>query len=65
MNKTNTKEGTYMSDLNYITEMLELKDKNIKFFENCYRCILKNEVHNCCALRFITGIIHFKQFICH
>ena len=23
-----------MSDLNYITEMLELKDKNIKFFEN-------------------------------
>ena len=25
-----------MSDLNYITEMLELKDKNIKFFENCY-----------------------------
>ena len=54
-----------MSNLNYITEMLELKDKNIKFFENCYRCILKNEVHNCCALRFITGIIHFKQFICH
>ena len=25
-----------MSDLNYITEMLELKDNNIKFFENCY-----------------------------
>jgi transposase len=25
-----------MSEQNYITEMLELKDKNIKFFENCY-----------------------------
>lgn len=33
MNQTNTKEGTYMSDLNYITEMLELKDKNIKFLK--------------------------------
>ena len=28
-----------MSDLNYITEMLELKDKNIKFFEN-FRYVL-------------------------
>ena len=25
-----------MSKLNYITEMLELKDNNIKFYENCY-----------------------------
>ena len=25
-----------MSNTNYITEMLELKDKNIKFYENCY-----------------------------
>lgn len=25
-----------MSEQNYITEMLELKDNNIKFFENCY-----------------------------
>jgi len=25
-----------MSKLNYITELLELKDNNIKFFENCY-----------------------------
>lgn len=30
------KEGTYMSELNYIIEMLELKDNNIKFYENCY-----------------------------
>ena len=30
------KEGTYMSNTNYITEMLELKDNNIKFYENCY-----------------------------
>ena len=32
------KEGTYMSELNYITEMLELKDNNIKF----YKSIKKN-----------------------
>ena len=25
-----------MSKLNYITEMLESKDNNIKFYENCY-----------------------------
>ena len=25
-----------MSELNYITEMLELKDNNIKFYKNCY-----------------------------
>ena len=25
-----------MSELNYIIEMLELKDNNIKFYENCY-----------------------------
>ena len=25
-----------MSELNYITELLELKDNNIKFYQNCY-----------------------------
>ena len=25
-----------MSELNYITEMLELKNNNIKFYNNCY-----------------------------
>jgi len=30
------KEGTYMSNQNYITQMLELKDNNINFYENCY-----------------------------
>ena len=30
------KEGTYMSELNYMIEMLELKDNNIKFYEICY-----------------------------
>ena len=25
-----------MSELNYITELLELKDNNIKFYKNCY-----------------------------
>ena len=31
------KEGTYTSNTNHITELLELKDNNIKFYENCYR----------------------------
>lgn len=30
------KEGTYMLELNYIKELLELKDNNIKFYQNCY-----------------------------
>ena len=25
-----------MSELNYMIELLELKDNNIKFYENCY-----------------------------
>lgn len=30
------KAGSYMSNQNYIMEILELKDNNIHFFENCY-----------------------------
>ena len=30
------KEDTYMSELNYMIEMLELKHNNIKFYEICY-----------------------------
>lgn len=30
------KAGAYMSNQNYIMEILELKDNNIHFFENCY-----------------------------
>ena len=30
------KEGIYMSNQNYITEMLELKDNNVFFKKNCY-----------------------------
>ena len=30
------KRGTYMSNLNYITEILELKDNNIIFYDNFY-----------------------------
>ncbi len=30
------KAGTYMSNQNYITDILELKDNNIQFFDNCY-----------------------------
>lgn len=30
------KEGIYMSNKNYITDLLELKDNNVIFKENCY-----------------------------
>ena len=36
MSKNTKKEGFYMSQLNYITDLLELKDNNIKFFDDCY-----------------------------
>lgn len=34
--------GIYMSNQNYITEMLELKDNNIHFLKNCY---FKEKIH--------------------
>lgn len=34
-----------MSKLNYITEMLELKDNNVKFYENCYHKKIKGISH--------------------
>ena len=60
MNQTNTKEGTYMSDLNYITEMLELKDKNIKFFENCYHKEKIKGVYH----KFFDGILTYQPLCC-
>ena len=60
MNKTNTKEGTYMSDLNYITEMLELKDKNIKFFENCYHKEKIKGVYH----KVFDGILTYQPLCC-
>ena len=60
MNKTNTKEGTYMSDFNYITEMLELKDKNIKFFENCYHKEKIKGVYH----KVFDGILTYQPLCC-
>ena len=60
MNKTNTKEGTYMSDLNYITEMLELKDKNIKFFENFYHKEKIKGVYH----KVFDGILTYQPLCC-
>ena len=60
MNKTNTKEGTYMSDLNYITEMLELKDNNIKFFENCYHKEKIKGVYH----KVFDGILTYQPLCC-
>ena len=54
------KEGTYMSDLNYITELLELKDNNIKFYENCYhKEKIKGVFH-----KVFEGILSYKPDYC-
>lgn len=37
------KRGIYMSDLNYITDLLELKDSNIHFYDNFYH---KEKINN-------------------
>ena len=49
-----------MSDLNYITEMLELKDKNIKFFENCYHKEKIKGVYH----KFFDGILTYQPLCC-
>jgi len=54
------KEGTYMSELNYIIEMLELKDNNIKFYENCYhKEKIKGIFH-----KVFEGILTYKPICC-
>ena len=49
-----------MSNQNYITEMLELKDNNVKFKEKFYFCKINLKVHNCCAVSFVISynILH-------
>lgn len=37
------KEGTHMSQLDYMIELLELKNNNIKFYENCYHKYEKSQ----------------------
>ena len=54
------KEGTYMSELNYITEMLELKDNNIKFYENCYH---KEEI-NGKVHKIFEGFLTYQPICC-
>ena len=49
-----------MSDLNYITEMLELKDKNIKFFENCYHKEKIKGVYH----KVFDGILTYQPLCC-
>lgn len=54
------KEGTYMSELNYITEMLELKDNNIKFYENCYHKEKIRGVYH----KVFEGTLSYKPTCC-
>ena len=49
-----------MSDLNYITEMLELKDKNIKFFENFYHKEKIKGVYH----KVFDGILTYQPLCC-
>ena len=54
------KEGTYMSNTNYITEMLELKDNNIKFYENCYH---KEKIKGV-YYKVFDGVLSYKPTCC-
>ena len=54
------KEGTYMSELNYITDLLELKDNNIKFFENCYHKEKIKGVYH----KIFEGILTYQPTCC-
>lgn len=54
------KEGTYMSELNYITEMLELKDNNIKFYENCYHKEKIKGIYH----KVFEGVLTYQPICC-
>ena len=54
------KEGTYMPELNYIIEMLELKDNNIKFYENCYH---KEKIKGI-SHKVFEGILTYQPSCC-
>ena len=49
-----------MSELNYITEMLELKDNNIKFYENCYHKEKIKGVYH----KVFEGTLSYKPTCC-
>ena len=49
-----------MSELNYITEILELKDNNIKFYENCYhKENIKGIIH-----KVFEGVLTYQPICC-
>lgn len=54
------KEGTYISNLNYITKLLELKNGNIKFYENCYHKEKINGMYN----KVFKGVLSYKPIYC-
>ena len=49
-----------MSITNYITELLELKDNNIKFYENCYH---KEKIKGVCHKVF-DSVLSYKPDYC-
>ena len=49
-----------MSELNYITEMLELKDNNIIFYENCYHKEKIKGVYH----KVFEGTLSYKPTCC-
>ena len=50
-----------MSNQNYITEILELKDNNIYFFDNCYyKEKIKNVTH-----KVFEGYLTYKPKCCY
>ena len=54
------KEGIYISSQNYIIEMLELKENNIKFYENCYhKEQIKGITH-----KIFEGYLSYKPKFC-
>ena len=49
-----------MSELNYITELLELKDNNIKFYENCYH----KEIIKGISYKVFEGVLSYQPTCC-
>ena len=49
-----------MSKLNYITELLELKDNNIKFYENCYH---KEKIKGI-SHKVFEGVLSYQPTCC-
>ena len=46
-----------MSLSHYTRNILNIKDENIIFGENCLECKLNLKVHNCCAVKFVILLI--------